>query len=213
MKIESDEVEDGSDIAVEATQDTGTTDLSQQHDVAKLQRECPDYKPIFEYIEAGILPQEEKAARKIILESEQFVIDDGTLYHIFHPRTKRMDKIVPIVKQLCIPRILREELMIAYHDNNCHVGQERLYNSLKMKYWFPWMYSTVLQYVASCELCQRTKTSPHRKKGAAEAFRSSRTIWEGAYGFCRSIAADYRGISSHFDCGRQHDIICRSLPD
>jgi len=54
--------------------------------------------------------------------------------------------------------------MIAYHDNNCHVGQERLYNSLKMKYWFPWMYSTVLQYVASCELCQRTKTSPHRKK-------------------------------------------------
>ena len=26
------------------------------------------------------------------------------------------------------------------------------------------MYSTVLQYVASCALCQRTKTSPHRKK-------------------------------------------------
>jgi len=164
LNEESDEVEDGSDIVVEATQDTGTTDLSQQHDVAKLQRECPDYKPIFEYIEAGILPQEEKAARKIIFESEQFIIDDGTLYHIFHPRTKRMDEMVPIVKQLCIPRILREELMIAYHDNNCHVGQERLYNSLKMKYWFPWMYSTVLQYVASCELCQRTKTSPHRKK-------------------------------------------------
>jgi len=33
-----------------------------------------------------------------------------------------------------------------------------------MKYWFPLMYSTVLQYVASCALCQRTKTSQHRKK-------------------------------------------------
>ena len=54
--------------------------------------------------------------------------------------------------------------MVAYHDNNCHVGQERLYNSLKMKYWFPLMYSTVLQYVASCVICQRTKTSQHRKK-------------------------------------------------
>ena len=77
---------------------------------------------------------------------------------------KKMDEIVPIVKQLCIPRILREDLMVAYHDNKCHIGQERLYNSLKMKYWFPLMYSTVLQYVASCALCQRTKTSQHRKK-------------------------------------------------
>ena len=44
---ESDEVEDGSDFAVDMTQDTGSADLIQQHDVAKLQRECPDYKPIF----------------------------------------------------------------------------------------------------------------------------------------------------------------------
>ena len=57
---ESDEVEDGSDFAVDMTQDTGSADLSQQHDVAKLQRECPDYKPIFEHIEEEILPQEEK---------------------------------------------------------------------------------------------------------------------------------------------------------
>jgi len=161
---ESDEVGEGSNFVMDITQDTGSTDLSQQHDVAKLQRECPDYKPIFEYIETGILPQEKKTARKIVFESEQFIIDHDTLYHLFHPRTKRMDEIVPIVKQLCIPRILREELMVAYHDNNCHVGQERLYNSLKMKYWFPLMYSTVMQYVASCALCQRTKTSPHRKK-------------------------------------------------
>jgi len=63
---EPDEVEDGSDLAVDITQDTGSADLSQQHDVAKLQRECPDYKPIFEYIEEGILPQDEKTAKKIV---------------------------------------------------------------------------------------------------------------------------------------------------
>jgi len=161
---ESDEVEDRSDSATDVTQDTGSSDLIQQQDIARLQRECPDYKPIFEYIEKGILPQEEKIARRIVFESEQYIIDDDILYHLFHPRTKRMNEIVPIVKQLCVPRILREELMTAYHDNNCHVGQERLYNSLKMKYWFPLMYTTVLQYVASCVICQRTKTSQHRKK-------------------------------------------------
>ena len=63
---ESDEVEDGSDFTVDITQNTGLADLSQQHDVAKLQRECPDYKPIFEYIEEGILPQDEKTAKKIV---------------------------------------------------------------------------------------------------------------------------------------------------
>ena len=146
LEEESEEAEDRSNFVMDITQDTGSTVLSEQHDVAKLQRECPDYKPIFEYIEEGTLPQDEKTARKIVFESEQFIIDDGTLYHLFYPRTKRMEQIVPIVKQLCVPRILREELMLAYHDNNCHVGQERLYNSLKIKYWFPLMYTTVIQY-------------------------------------------------------------------
>jgi len=164
LEKESDVVEERSNFVIDITQDTGSTDLSERHDVAKLQRECPDYKPIFEYIEEGILPQDEKTARRIVFESEQFIIDDGTLYHLFHPRTKRMEEIIPIVKQLCIPRVLREELMLAYHDNNCHIGQERLYNSLKFKYWFPLMYTTVIQYVASCTLCQKTKTSPHRRK-------------------------------------------------
>ena len=80
----SDEAENRSNFVMDITQDTGSTDLSEQHDVAKLQRECPDYKPIFEYIEEGTLPQDEKTARKIVFESEQFIIDDGTLYHLFH---------------------------------------------------------------------------------------------------------------------------------
>ena len=61
----SDEAEDRSNFVIDITRDTGSTDLSEQHDVAKLQRECPDYKPIFEYIEEGTLPQDEKTARKI----------------------------------------------------------------------------------------------------------------------------------------------------
>ena len=112
-----------------------------------------------------------------IFEAEQFVIDDRILYHIFPPRTKGLDQISPVVKQLCIPRSLREQLMISYHDDNCHIGQERLYNSLKMQYWFPFMYLSVLTYVASCETCQKTNTSPHRRKAplkpieVVEAFR------------------------------------------
>ena len=34
---------------------------------------------------------------------------------------------------------------------------------------------------------------PNTEKSATEAFGSGRTIWKGTYGFCRSIAPNYRG--------------------
>lgn len=71
---------------------------------------------------------------------------------------------MPVIQQLCVPKVLREKLMIAYHDDQCHIGQERLYNSLKTKYWFPMMYTSVLAYVRACEICQRTKSSQHKKR-------------------------------------------------
>jgi len=139
-------------------------DITSGYNIQELQRKCPDFIPIFDYIENGILPDDDKSARKLILESEQFLIDDGILYHIFHPRTKRLNVIKPTVQQLCVPGVLREELLTAYHDNNAHVGRERLYNTLKFKYYFPRMYTSVIEYVSSCDVCQRTKTSPHTKK-------------------------------------------------
>jgi len=110
------------------------------------------------------LPDDDKAARKLVFEAEHFVIKDFILYHIFHPRTKRLHEVKPIIQQLCVPNVLREELLTAYHDNNAHVGRERLYDALKHKYYFPYMYSSVIEYVSSCHICQRTKTSWHMKK-------------------------------------------------
>jgi len=109
------------------------TDITERQDIQTLQRQCPDFIPIFDYFETGELPTDDKAARKIILESEQFVIDNGILYHLLCPRTKRLDKMMPVIQQLCVPKVLREKLMIAYHDDQCHIGQEKLYNSLKTK--------------------------------------------------------------------------------
>ena len=140
------------------------TDITDTCDIQTLQRKCPDLIPFFQYLEDGVLPQDDKAARKLVFEAEQFVIDNGVLYHIFHPRSKRIDQVKPVIKQLCLPRELREPVLKSYHDNNCHIGQERLYNTLKLKYYFPFMFSCVLKYVASCERCQQAKTSTHRKR-------------------------------------------------
>ena len=77
------------------------TDITGGQDIQTLQRQCPDFIPIFDYFEAGELPTDDKAVRKIILESE-FVIDNGILYHLFSPRTKRLDKMMPVIQQLCV---------------------------------------------------------------------------------------------------------------
>jgi len=60
--------------------------------------------------------------------------------------------------------VLRESLLRAYHDNNAHIGRERLYETLKAKYYFPQMNTSVQEYVTTCKVCQETKTPPHRRK-------------------------------------------------
>ena len=112
----------------------------------------------------AFFPDDDKAARKLFFEAEHIVIKDGILYHIFHPRTKRLHEVKPIIQQLCVPNVLREELLRTYHDNNAHVGRERLYDTLKHKYCFPYMHSSVIEYDSSCRICRRTKTSTHMKK-------------------------------------------------
>jgi len=48
--------------------------------------------------------------------------------------------------------------------HNAHVGRERLYDTLKQKYYFQQMYTLVMEYVLSCDICQRTKSSPQLRK-------------------------------------------------
>jgi len=137
---------------------------TQGRDIETLQHESKDLRPILDWLEEGTLPESDKDARQIILQAENFQIVDGLLYHLYHPRIKRLNEIKPVIQQLCVPDVLREELMVAYHDNNSHVGRERLYDTLKQKYYFPQMYTSVIEYVTSCDICQKTKTSPHTRK-------------------------------------------------
>ena len=137
---------------------------SQGLDLAKLQHDSRDLQPILSWLEDGLLPESDKEARHIVLQAEHYQVINGLLYHLHHPRTKRMNEIKPVIQQFCVPDVLREDLLVAFHDNNAHIGRERLYETLKQKYYFPQMYITVLEYVSTCDECQKTKTSPHLRK-------------------------------------------------
>ena len=88
----------------------------------QLQYDSKDLRPIIEWLKDGTLPDIDKEARRVILEAENYQIVNDVLYHLHFPRTKRLSEFTPVIQQLCVPAVLREELLVAYHDNNEHIG-------------------------------------------------------------------------------------------
>ena len=138
--------------------------LSANHDIPTAQRQCPDFHDMSEYIESGSLPDDDIGARRVVIESEHYTIVDGILYHLHTPRMKNRHKVTPVVQQLCLPRTLRDEVTKAYHDNNAHIGFDKLYETVRGKYFWPRMYADLSEYVKSCRDCQETKRPVHSRK-------------------------------------------------
>ena len=137
------------------------TDFS---DIAPVQRACPDFRQIMNYLEKGVLPFEAAEARNIILRSENYVIVNGRLFHIWEPSAvKGLRALKPIIQQLCVPRSLRGEIVEAYHHQNSHVGFERTYATVRGTYYWPNMYKDLHDVIMSCQECQRSKKSPGMK--------------------------------------------------
>ena len=132
-------------------------------DIGELQKTCDDFKPIIDYIERGELPSEKEKARKVVFERENCVLEDGILYHIHMTRSKTLSKLKPFAKQICVPVALRVEIFEAYHTNNNHIGFDRLYCTIREKYYWPKMYTDLITSAKSCIPCQESKKSTKAK--------------------------------------------------
>lgn len=157
------ETETKSDMQVNEVTTEAMTD-DNDYDIPKLIGTCPDFKPIVDYLRDGTLSDDDKAARRTILKSENYTYQNGYLYHLHTPRAKRLDKINPVVKQICVPVTVREALVKAYHDNNCHPGFQRTYESIREKYYWEGMYENIHCWTTTCDLCLRSKSMNHPQR-------------------------------------------------
>ncbi|CAG2250991.1 unnamed protein product [Mytilus edulis] len=128
-----------------------------------LQRHCPDFVEIFNYKLDGQVPEERQKARQLDAKAFHYEIDNGILYHFFNARSRSLPKGQNMVKQLAIPRTLRKEVLEAFHDNivGCHQGEERTYEAVRQRYYWPNMYTDIKTYIKTCEICQRSKRNTH----------------------------------------------------
>jgi len=60
--------------------------------------------------------------------------DDGLLYRMDVPRDKRLAKLKPVVRRLCVPRPFRHEIVKFTHEQNGHYAVQGLFHALATRF-------------------------------------------------------------------------------
>ena len=123
------------------------------------------FGPMFDYKENLKVPDDRNDANRLVSEAQFYEVEDGILYHFYHPRSKG-HKWENVKKQLAVPLVFRDSVLKSYHDAlmGGHFGIERTYEAIRIKFFWPSMYKDIKIYCQSCEACQQAKRHVHHKK-------------------------------------------------
>ncbi len=113
---------------------------------------------LLRYLGDGVLPEDDRAARKVVLESKQLDVVDGVLY--------REDTLHP--GQLCIvvPVRLRQSMLQEAHQGRFagHLAASKVFSRLRHQVWWKGMRNDVHQFCKACLVCSS-------RKGGRRTFR------------------------------------------
>ena len=95
-------------------------------------------------------------------DKEFYEIVDGILIHKYQSRGKRKPTEDRFIIQTALPKGLRLKVMEEFHDHNGHFGVRKTFAAIQVKYYWPRMYQEIVDFVKSCDSCQRAKHSRHQ---------------------------------------------------
>ena len=139
----------------------GDPNLFDPPNLSKSQAEDNDFKQIIQYLAHGDLPDDDKLARKLTIEAQNFMLGDGeVLYHWYYPRGKTADN-TKSVRRLAIPKSLRHDIMHEIHDSifGGHLALDKCYPKLRNRYFWPNCYTDMKNYIRTCANCQLNKVN------------------------------------------------------
>lgn len=125
-----------------------------QYDPQQNQREMPS-----ETTELNMIQEQDKDPQIVDLktriqqskltkpEQYKFIVMHDLVYYVSHMEED------PILR-LYIPPHLREQITKQYHDQLGHFGVQRLFATIKEKYYWPKMFHTLNDYVSKCITCK-----------------------------------------------------------
>ena len=114
-------------------------------DLAARQRRDLTLSPIMGYLEDGTLPDEEKRARRLLLEQSQFALIGGILYRALPDGALRL---VP-------PTTDRQSLFEEAHAGKFggHLREQKVYSQLRRQYWWSGMRNEIAGWSRACQVC------------------------------------------------------------
>ena len=83
LEYEDQDVQDTPDQMIIDTEVEPDLELA---DLADQQQQCPDFADIYAYLTDGTLPDNNATARRVVFQSDQYILDNGLLYHLAHTR-------------------------------------------------------------------------------------------------------------------------------
>ena len=73
-----------------------------------------------------------------------------------------------------------------YHDENSHMGMDKTYDAIGVKYYWPNMFKEVLEYIQGCVVCQ-ARSLKTQKNSPVRDRRDTLSLCQGEYGHIRTI--------------------------
>ena len=122
-----------------------TLEAGPNSDMRILQQQDPDLHAILQFLETGLLPQDEKEGRALSLAQTHYTLEDGILFRVMEDGTLR---VIP-------PKSTRQQIFHEAHGGafGGHLGDAKIYSQLKKHYWWPGMRSDVSQWTRACLVC------------------------------------------------------------
>ena len=121
----------------------------------------PAFSKVYEYLDTGKLPPNKKDAKRIIRLSESYILIQKVLFRIVETNDTYKTT-------LCVPQELLPYLLNIHHDLGVHTGIQRLYMTLKQKYYYPGLYQQIYDWLTSCITCQLSHPIPDHNEPPLE---------------------------------------------
>ena len=98
------------------------------------------------YLRDGKLPTDDDTlAKKSGCTIRQLFLRQWLIVSFQESQKKDGDR-VPPVRQLVVPRMIRDWILQSYHNLNNHIGAEKTYETIRTKYFWLNMYTDVYMY-------------------------------------------------------------------
>ena len=120
--------------------------------MAKDQRDDPTLTAMMDYLESGVLPADRAVAKKLVLESEAYTMQDRVLYRLAPDKTQL----------LVVPGPKRRELFEEAHSGlfAAHQREAKVHFTLSRHYWWVGMRKDIKTWCKECEICFARKAGP-----------------------------------------------------